>query len=121
MGPNLWKLAESQNSNSNKLLEKVSLQGNGITTIGLALKGLRNLKYLRLDENRLKSVAGIEAAENLTYLDVSGNQLTNAKVCVQLGSPTTLHRNSGIQIIATAENIENNQQPIICLGRYCGL
>ena len=60
-------------------LEDLQLQHNEIKTVGRNLSNLKNLKYLRLDSNRIRNIPmpDICSLNNLTYIDLSGNNLEN--------------------------------------------
>ena len=64
----------------NRLLENLLLHGNEITAISADLQQLRSLKVLRLDHNNLSRVENLERLGNLTYLDLSANKISEAKV-----------------------------------------
>ena len=56
------------------------LQHNRLTDISFSIKikpGLCNLKYLHLGHNRLTSLEGLNACDQLVYVDVSHNKLND--------------------------------------------
>ena len=74
-------------------LETLQLQFNQITAVGVSLKNNRNLKFLRLDGNKITSLKADELCtlSQLTYIDVSSNSLVNIDCFNVLASLEELH------------------------------
>jgi len=65
-------------------LQSLQLHSNKITKLSKGLNKLKNLEYMRLDENLIDFIAPSELGNcaNLIYLNVSQNKLTSLNVCI---------------------------------------
>ena len=74
-------------------LEIVFLSGNVLPCIPSVLGGLRKLRELRLDSNRIAGTPAFDrlfACRRLTYLNLSRNRITSAKGLESIGTLETL-------------------------------
>ncbi|XP_066914616.1 protein phosphatase 1 regulatory subunit 7-like [Clytia hemisphaerica] len=74
-------------------LENLQLQYNNISKINNSLSGCRSLKFLRLDSNKISVLKGKEfcSLHQLTYLDISANQLEDISFVTVLPLLQELH------------------------------
>ena len=75
-------------------LEELQLQQNGIRDLGFSLAGLRSLRLLRLDRNRLSSLPSLQSCSQLKLLDLSFNELSSLEGLAGLQSLEELRVNN---------------------------
>eukprot|EP00347_Sterkiella_histriomuscorum_P021756 403332873 len=61
-------------------LENLYLQNNKISEIGMGLQMNTNIMFLALQHNNLRSIEGIKHLKQLSFLDISHNQIENLDV-----------------------------------------